>query len=74
MKWIQRGMNRLPLFFGAAFLACLVLPKAAAGAPPERPFVLGRGKACLTLDTNGALLRWEGRIAEKNKCAVIRRR
>jgi hypothetical protein len=65
MKFHQSRLARLAILPGLTFVACVVLSGAASGALQEKQLVLGRGSECLALNADGALLRWEGRMAEK---------
>src|ERR1017187_234223 len=65
MKFHQSSVARLAILSGLTFVACVVLSGAASGALQEKQLVLGRGSECLALNADGALLRWEGRMAEK---------
>jgi hypothetical protein len=47
----------------------LLLWSVADAAPRENQFVLGRGAERLTLNADGALVRWEGRMTEKANAA-----
>jgi len=58
-------MNRLSIVPSLILITCAVLSGVAANAPQEKQFVLGRGSASLALNADGALVRWERRIAEK---------
>ena len=65
MKPFQNSLARLTISSGLILIICVVLPGMADGAASEKQFVLGRASESLTLNADGALLRWEGRIAEK---------
>jgi hypothetical protein len=54
------------------FGACIVLSCVADGAPQAKQFVLGRGSESLTLNADGALLRWEKISGQPSGAGEIR--